>query len=186
MKATLTVALTLAGLLALAGVAGYAVVSHGLSPSGASAGTTGFGTLDVSVQDAPAANWSNVYVTFDQIAVHPADAANASDWQTVNVTQKTVDLESLKSVSALVGSAKLPAGTYTQLRIVVLSVQGVMTNGTEVNFTVPSGELKTADAFNLTTGQATSLTLDINLARSIVDANGTWIFTPVLGQVEVS
>lgn len=186
MKATLTVALTLAGLLALAGVVGYALVTGGMSPSGASAGTVGMGTLDVSVQDSPAANWSHVFVTFDQIAVHPADGGNASDWQTVNLTQKTVDLESLKSVSALVGSASLPAGTYTQLRIIVISAQGVMTNNTKVNFTVPSGELRTADAFNITTGQTASLTLDINLARSIVDAGGTWIFTPVLGSVQMS
>ncbi len=186
MKATLTVALALAGLLALAGVAGYALVSHGMSPSGASTGTAGMGTLDVSIQDAPATNWSHVYVTFDQIEVHPADGANASDWQTVNLTQRTVDLESLRSVSALVGTSTLKAGTYTQLRIDVISAQGVMTNGTKVNFTVPSGELKTADAFNITTGQTTSLTIELDLSRSIVQAGTTWIFTPVLGSVQIS
>lgn len=185
MKATLTVALALAALLAMAGVAGYALVSHGPAASTAP-GNTRVGTLDVSIQDAPAANFSNVYVTFDQIAVHPADAGNASDWQSVNLTQRTVDLAAVKSVPQLLGSATLPVGEYTQLRIVVQSAQGVMTNGTKVTFTVPSGELKTADPFNITLGQTTSLTIDINLARSIVDANGTWIFTPVIGSVRLS
>ncbi len=185
MKATLTVTLALAALLAVAGVAGYALVSHGPAASTAP-GSTGVGTLDVAIQDAPAANFSNVYVTFDQIAVHPADAGNASDWQTVNLTQRTVDLAAVKSVPQLLGSATLPVGEYTQLRIVVQSAQGVMTNGTKVNFIVPSGELKTADPFNITLGQTTSLTIDINLARSIVDANGTWIFTPVIGSVQLS
>jgi hypothetical protein len=188
MKATLTVALALAALLAVAGVAGYALVSHGSALSGSPAanpGSAGMGTLDVSIQDAPAANFSHVYVTFDQIAVHPADG-NASDWQTVNLTERTIDLASVKNVPQLLGNANLKAGTYTQLRIVVQSAQGVMVNGTKVNFTVPSGELKTADAFNITLGQTTSLTIDINLARSIVEAGNTWIFTPVLGSVQIS
>lgn len=185
MKATLTVALALAALLAVAGVAGYALVAHGTPSSGAAA-TSGMGTLDVSIQDSPAANWSHVFVTFDQIAVHPADGGNASDWQTVNLTQRTVDLESVKTVSALLGSATLKAGAYTQVRIVVISVRGVMANGTDVNFTVPSGELKTAEAFNITTGETTSLTIDMNLSRSIVEAGSEWIFTPVLGSVQVS
>lgn len=182
MKTSLTLALALAGLLAVAGVAGYTFVANGAYMRNAPS-ATGMGTLDVSLQDAPAANWTHVYVTFDQIAVHPEDA-NASEWQTVNLTQKTVDLASLTGISELVGSASLKAGTYTQLRIVVESVRGVMTNGTQVNFVVPSGELKTADAFNITLGQTTNLTIDMNLSQSIVQAGSEWIFTPVLGPVE--
>ncbi len=188
MKATLTVALALAALLAVAGVAGYALVSHGTALSAtpaAAPGSAGVGTLDVAIQDAPAANFTSVFVTFDQIAVHPA-GSNDSAWKTVNLTTRTVDLESVKSVPQILGSASLPVGSYTQLRIVVRSAQGVMANGTKVNFTVPSGELRTADPFNITLGQTTTLTLDINLARSIVEAGSTWIFTPVLGSVQMS
>jgi len=186
MKATLTVALALTALLAMAGVAGYAFVSHGAAPSATAPVAGGMGTLDVAIQDAPAANFSHVYVTFDQIAVHPADAGNASDWQTVNLTEKTVDLASVQSVPQLLGSATLPVGEYTQLRIVVQSVQGVMANGTKVNFTVPSGELRTTDPFNITLGQTTSLTVDVDLARSIAYADGRWIFTPVIGSIRTN
>lgn len=189
MKAALTVALALAALLAVAGVAGYAFVSHGTASSAtpaAAPGSTGMGTLDVSIQDAPAANFSHVYVTFDQIAVHPADAGNASDWQTMNLTLRTIDLAAVQNVPQIIGNASLQVGEYTQLRIVVKSAEGVMTNGEKVNFTVPSGELMTADPFNITLGQTTSLTIDIDLARSIVQAGSTWIFTPVLGSVEIS
>lgn len=183
MKATLTVALALAALLAVAGVAGYALVSRGTGSPSSTPGSVG--TLDVSIQDAPAANFSDVYVTFDQIAVHAA-GGNASEWKTVNLTERTIDLASVKTVPQLLGSSSLAVGAYTQLRIMVKSAQGVMTNGTKVDFTVPSGELKTADPFNITLGQTTSLTIDINLARSIVHAGSMWIFTPVLGSVQVS
>ncbi len=188
MKATLTVALALAALLGMAGVAGYAFVSHGSAlsaPPAAAPGSTGVGTLDVAIQDAPSANFTHVYVTFDQIAVHPDDG-NASDWMTVNLTEKTVDLASTSSVPQLLGSANLPVGSYTQLRIVVQSVEGVMTNGTKVNFTVPSNELKTSDPFNITLGHTTSLTVSVDLSRSIVQAGTMWIFTPVIGSVQLS
>lgn len=181
MKTTMTVALALTALLAVAGVAGYAIMAHGMSPSGAAAGQVG--TLDVLVQDAPAANWSHVYVTYDVIQVHEADAANASDWTNMSLAQRTVDLASTTNVAELLGSETLKAGNYTQLRIVVQSVQGVMTNGTKVNFVVPSGELKTADAFDVAAGQTTSLTIHVDLSRSIVQAGDMWIFTPVIGSV---
>ncbi len=186
MRTTLTVALAVAAILAVAGVAGYAFVSNGMAHSGATSGTS-VGTLNVYMQDAPAnTTWSHIYVTIGAIQVHPADGMNASDWRNVSVVQNRIDLVGLKSVAALLGGSSLAAGNYTQIRIVVKSVTGVMANNTQVDFTVPSGELKTADAFNITTGETTSLTIDINLARSVVDANGTWIFTPVLGSIQTS
>lgn len=201
MRASLTLALALAALVAVAGVAGYAVMAHDFAPTGAAAGNVGsVGSLNVFMQDAPASNWSHVYVTYSVVQVHAADTGNtssdggnvsasadiASDWSNVSLVQRTVDLASKTSVATLLGSATLKAGMYTQLRIVVQSVQGVMTNGTKVNFTVPSGELKTADAFNITVGQTTSMTISIDLSRSIVEAGNTWIFTPVLGSIQTS
>lgn len=186
-RTTLTLAFVLAAVLAAASVAGYAVVTHDVAPTSAAAGNVGtVGTLDVLIRDTPAPDWSHVYVTFDQIAVHPPDAGNASDWQPTNVRQRTVDLTSTRSLAAPIGSTTLKAGTYTQLRIVVESAQGVVTNGTKVNFTVPSGELKTADAFHITTGQTTSLTINVDLSLSIVEAGNTWILAPVPGSVQTS
>lgn len=104
----------------------------------------------------------------------------------MSLAQRTIDLASKTSLATLLGSATLKTGTYTQLRIVVQSVQGEMTSGTKVNFVVPSGGLKTADAFNITVGQTTTLTIDIDLSRSIVEAGNTWIFTPVLGSIQTS
>lgn len=186
MKASIGMALGIAALLAVAGVAGYAIVNHGLlSPSsGAASGSGSVGTLDVYVKDAPA-NWTHVYVTFDTISVHAADQGNESGWHNLTVS-KTVDLASLTDVSALLGTQTLPAGMYTQLRLNVTKAVGVMSNGTRADFSVPSGELRTAGPFNITVGQTTSLTLDIDLSRSIVWTAEGYLFMPVLGSVDVS
>ncbi len=203
MKTALTVAIGVAVLVAIAGVAGIAFVTNGVLPApsagsgsstgptsggaGGTGGASGYGTLAVYVKDAPAAvNWTHVWVTFSAIDAHEANATNETGWHDVPVQDRTVDLASLTSVSALLGSTKLPAGMYTQLRLNVTSAMGVMQNGMKVNFTVPSNELKTTDPFNITVGQTTSLTLDIDLSRSIVQAGDMWLFLPVIGAVEQS
>ncbi len=184
MKASSALALGIAALLAVAGVAGYAVVNHGLVFPTSGVASAGMGTLNVYVKDAPA-NWIHVNVTFDKIEVQAADQGNESGWHNYTVT-KTVDLASLTSLSALLGSEKLPAGKYTQLRLHVTKAVGTMSNGTKYDFTVPSGELRTDDPFNISVGQTTSLTLDIDLTRSIVWTAEGYLFLPVLGAVIVS
>jgi hypothetical protein len=189
MKPTLIVASVVATILAVAGVAGYTFVGHGSLPfAPAPSGAVGVGTLNVYVMDAPPAdvNWSHVYVTFSLLQAHRANASDESGWHNITVTQSTVDLLSVRTVSALLGSSSLPAGTYTQLRIVVDKAWGVTTTGAMHNFTVPSGDLRTTHPFNVTTGELASVTLDIDLSRSIHGTAMGFLFTPVIGSVETS
>ncbi len=205
MKTALSMAIGLAVLVAIAGVADVALVAPGVLPNpfggsnpssgstsggtgGNGGGSVGYGTLAVYVQDAPATavNWTHVWVTFSRIEAHEANATNDTGWFNVTVQSGTVDLAALKSVSQLLGTAKLPVGMYTQLRIVVKSASGEMSNGTKVDFVVPSGELKTDDPFNVTLGQTTALTLDIDLSRSIVQADSMWLLLPVIASVQES
>jgi len=194
MKTALMASIGLAVVVALAGVVSL-TARFGSNPNpgstsggtgGTGGGSSGFGTLEVSVQDAPASvNWTHLWVTFARIQAHEANATNETGW--FNVTQTgSVDLAALKTVSQLLGTAKLAAGMYTQLRIDVSSATGVMENGTTVHFIVPSDVLKTDDPFNVTVGQTTSLTLDIDLSRSIVHADSKWLFVPVISAVQES
>jgi len=143
------------------------------------------GTIQIYVKDS-AGDWSHVNVTFDKVQVHRANSTNDSGWITLSIKNGTLDLVELLDVSALMGEGKVAAGKYTQLRIDVKTATGVMTNGTEVTFTVPSGELKTTHPFNVVDGGTTKLTVDIDLDHSINYANGKWQFKPVLGSVSES
>jgi hypothetical protein len=144
------------------------------------------GALDVRVKDA-VGTWSHVDVTFTQVWIHEAGKADDVGWHNVSLARTTVDLASLVSVSDLLASARFAPGKYTQIRIVVASATGQMTDGTTVVFTVPSGELKTTTPFEIRSGRTTTLTVDIDLSRSIVaTGNGSWTFTPVLGPITVS
>jgi hypothetical protein len=163
--------IAVAAVVVLGGLAGYVFVYQG--------------SLNVAVRDSVGV-WSHVTVTFTQIAAHQSGKAADQGWVEVTLTQRSIDLASLVNVSALMASARLGPGKYTELRIDVISAQGQMLNGTPVVFTVPSGEVKTTTPFEIRSGATTTLTVDIDLSRSIVANGQGWIFTPVLGQVTVA
>ncbi len=173
MKSSYAVALGIVVVLAVAGVAGVAILGAQRAA----------GVLDVYVKDA-AGPWSHVNVTFSGLEVQAADQGGDSGWHTLSLQTRTVDLATLTNVSELLGSASLPAGKYTEIRINVSAASGVMANGTTVRFWVPSGELKTVHPFNMTAGATTRLTLDIDLERSIVATPNGYLFTPVFAVVE--
>lgn len=102
----------------------------------------------------------------------------------VNLTIKnaTIDLLALRNVSELLASGNVSPGNYTQIRIVVENATGVMVNGTLVNFTVPSGELKSTHPFNVIAGATENLTFEMDL--HIVDTGHGWQLTPVIGSVQ--
>ncbi len=142
------------------------------------------GKVSVYVKDAPvSATWAHVNVTFSMVQIHASNASGTSGWINLTISTSTIDLATLVNVSKLLASASVKPGNYTQIRLVVTNVTGVMVNGTKVNFTVPSGELKTTHPFNVTGGSTTKLTLDVDLSKSIVHADGKWIFKPVLGAI---
>ena len=142
------------------------------------------GTVKVYIEDSQGV-WAHVNVTFNTLQIHKANATTESGWSTISIKNGTLDLVTLVNVSALLGEGKVAAGKYTQLRVDVVSAKGVMTNGTQVTFTVPSGQLKTTTPFNVASGGTTKLTVDIDLEHSITFANGSWIFKPVLGQIDI-
>ncbi len=141
------------------------------------------GTVSVYVKDPPA-EWSHVNITFSTVEIHPASSTdNNSGWITLKIVNGTIDLVRLTNASSILASSNVATGKYTQIRIVVSSATGVMTNGTNVTFKVPSGELRTTHPFNVTSGQTSKLTLGFSLQQSIIETGQGWTFKPVLGEV---
>jgi len=148
-------------------------------------GSVTSGTLYVYVRDAPV-EWRQLNVVFSDIQVHRADGGNDSGWIHLPLSSTSIDFVALANLSRLLALDRAPAGKYTQLRLVVNSVDGVMNDGTPVTFEVPSGELKTTTPFDLPGSGSVQITLDFDLASSIHSAGGKWIFRPVLGSIQIS
>jgi len=164
-------AMAVAGLLLIGGVAFLGSVTSG--------------TLYVYVRDAPA-EWRQLNVIFSDVQVHRTNAGNDSGWIHLPLSSPSIDFVALANLTRLLALDRAPAGKYTQLRLVVNSVEGILSDGTPVTLTVPSGELKTTTPFDVPGSGAVRLTLDFDLASSIHSAGGKWIFRPVLGSIQIS
>ncbi len=171
MRKSILWALGVAAIVVVAGVAAYLFLYEG--------------TVSIYVKDAPA-DWLHVNVTFKGVSIHESRAAQNDGWHNFTLHEQTIDLLNAGSVGALLAEGKVGPGNYTQLRIDVIRANGEMADGTPVTFNVPSGELKTTTPFTVRSGAATTLTLDIDLSRSIVEDGSSWIFTPVLGSFTTS
>jgi len=166
-------------ILAIAVVAVVALGAVGIYMAVSSSSSTG--KVTIMVKDLPA-EWAHVNVTFSEVRIHQAETNN-SGWINLSMPGGSIDLKALVNISELLASGNVGTGKYTQIRIVVDSGGGTLANGTLVNFTVPSGELKINHPFNVTAGETTTLTVDIDLSKSIIENHSGWKFKPVLGSI---
>lgn len=161
------------------------------------ASPAGAGTLRVALTDAPACGYDEVNVTVERVRVHQSGAASddAGGWSEVVLSPaKRVDLLKLTNgVLEELGATSLPAGNYTQLRLVLSSNTAaspmansvVPTGGTETALDTPSGQqsgLKINTNVGVAPSQQTDIVLDFHVCESVVSAgqSGRYILKPVL------
>lgn len=174
-----------------------AIAALMLSACGGS-GSGGTGTLRVALTDAPACGFQAVNVTIEKVRVHQSSGAGDNDggWSDIVLTPaRRVNLLDLTNgVLQELGQTALPAGRYTQLRLVLApnggtnppanSLQFVGASG-EVPLTTPSGQqsgLKLNVNIDVQDGQLADVVLDFDACRSIVPrgASGQYNLKPVI------
>lgn len=103
-------------------------------------------------------------------------------WVTVVNTTHTIDLKNFSGdARALLGNATLPSGRYTQIRLHVVDAWGITLDGQRVDLKIPGGVLRIVRPWTVENGQVTAVTVDFDLAHSIVlKGNGQYAFKPVL------
>ena len=125
----------------------------------------GMARLNVYVTDA-AALYDSVNITFSQVSAHID-----SQWITIKGDPVTVDLlEWTNGNKLLLGSADVPAGKYTQVRIIIDEAK-IGVNGDVFPLTVPSGAqtgLKFGPQFSIEEGSVYDIVFDFDVNQSIV------------------
>lgn len=160
----------------------------GLTGTGSRSGT---GTLAVYLTDAPDDTIKEVWVTVTSVQAHRDGA-----WHTVHDfgdEPLSVDLLQLRFDEALLGEALLPAGAYTQLRLIVddssIDASHVRHQDDSVSYLkVPSGAqtgLKIHHNFIIPTGGTVELLLDVNVVNFITKAgaSGMYLMNPTAVRV---
>ncbi|MFO7610742.1 MAG: DUF4382 domain-containing protein [Candidatus Krumholzibacteriia bacterium] len=167
--------------------AGAAILLLGLA-AGCSDSTTpapaGEGRLTLTLVDAPG-DYDAVNVAVVGVRAHRAGADSVDGWFTVSDDTFTVDLLTLTGGHGVViADTLLPAGAYTQIRLLLGEGSHVVVDGQMHPLEVPSGGtsgLKLNHPFTLRDGTIYAATLDFDAHRSIhVTGNGRWMMRPVI------
>ena len=156
----------------------------------------GTGTLGVSLTDAAAGGFDAVNVTVREFRVHQSSTASETDsgWSDImlNPPRKINLLNLTNGALDALGQTSLPAGHYTQLRLVLSPNTGttiansVVLSGTttELPLFTPSGVqtgIKLIHEFDVAPGQHVDLVLDFDALKSVVTrGNGTYALKPVI------
>jgi hypothetical protein len=146
------------------------------------------GTLVMKITDAPAdLNIEKAEVVLSEVQVHYAGKKGnetEENWITVVSGPKTFDLVALRNVTEILGSSKLDAGKYTQIRLNVDSAVAVI-DGKEQELTIPSKNIKLIKPFDVAEGETITLILDFDAQESIkVTGRDNYVMSPVIKVIQ--
>lgn len=155
------------------------------------------GTLRLSLGDAPSCGYDQINITVQKVRVHQSATAGDDDagWsEIVLAPARRVDLLTLTNgVLAELGETPLPAGKYTQLRLVLADNDAahpfansvVPSGGRETALKTPSGQqsgIKANVDIEVAANQRADFVIDFDACRSIVKAgnSGKYLLKPVI------
>ena len=156
------------------------------------------GILKVYVTDAPPSDEvTGIMVTIAEVQVHKAVAEQEQqqagsdnqtqqgegEWITIDISDNATafDLLQIKGIEQFLGASEVAVGKYTQVRLVVDTIQVALGGGELQDATVPSNELKIVRPFDVVAGEATVLTLDFEADKMVtVTGPGKIIVKPVI------
>lgn len=179
----------------IAGAAFVTTVALGIAACGGGS-DAGTGTLRLALTDAPC-GYDQVWVTIEKVRVHRSASADDGDagWAEVvlNPSQRVNLLSLTNGVLEELGQTRLPAGKYTQMRLVLAANGGatplansvVPTGGAETPLTTPSGQqsgLKMNVDIDVAADQLADVLLDFQVCKSVVRAgnSGNYQLKPVI------
>ncbi|HTL81970.1 MAG TPA: DUF4382 domain-containing protein [Bacteroidia bacterium] len=142
---------------------------------------TGTGSIRVVLKDAPA-SYQQVNVEIRQVSVH----MDGGPWIDLPTQAGIYDLLLLQNGidSTLVTSAQLPAGTITQMRLLLGSHNTVMADSVLYDLAVPSGlqtGLKLPGPITVPGNTSIVVTLDFVANESVIETgNGSYQLKPVI------
>jgi hypothetical protein len=184
---------------ALAAVLAVSTIACSDSPSSP---TLSGGNFNLRLRDTPFTDAKAVLVTFSSVRAHRSD----SDWTVVPfinaATSRTCDLKKLETSEDVLGSAALPAGHYTQVRLVVQSATLFFDNastgsacassiappaGASATLDIPSGEVKLIREFDVSASTTMTMLVDFDGDQSIhLTGNGRYMMSPVMTILSVN
>jgi hypothetical protein len=172
----------------------------GCGGGGGDGGISGTGVMRLSLTDAPACGYDEVNITIEKVRVNQSSNASEGDggWSEVVLNPaKRVDLLTLTNgILEELGETSLPAGKYTQMRLVLAANSGatpfansvIPTGGVETPLTTPSGQqsgLKLNVNMDVAAGELADFVIDFDACKSVVRRgnSGQYNLKPVISVI---
>jgi hypothetical protein len=150
----------------------------------------GDGTIIIYVTDAPPdGEVTSIMVTLSEVQVHKASAdqetattnnqtqaqeqerqsqGGEGEWITIDISgNATFDLLQIKGIEQFLGSGEVEATKYTQVGLVIDTIQVKVGSGNLTDAVLPSRELKIVQPFNVIAGETTALVLDFEADKMV-------------------
>lgn len=146
-------------------------------------------TASVSTAAAPLPDLDAIWVNVTAVRAHSAEGG----WVTLDAEPVRLDVLALADAGVDLGLASLPAGTVTQLRLLVAQEGNVVVkDGVELPLFVPSGSqsgIKVNGPWVVDACEETALTLELDGHRSVfahpTGQGEEWILRPVIRTAKV-
>lgn len=140
--------------------------------------------LQVMLTDAPA-DYEEVLIDIRDVQIHVSDVEGEGEWISLQVNQGIYNLLDFRNgMDTLLATLELPAGSISQMRLVLGEHNQVKTGGAFHDLKTPSAQqsgLKFSIHAHLTAGIVYKLWVDFDAARSIVETgNDGFILKPVI------
>ncbi len=135
--------------------------------------------MQVAMVDAPASGYDSIIIVVSEVSIH--SNASSESWITLSSETKTYNLLALVNGSqALLGEAKLNAGTYSQLRLTLGDSCWVYASGAKIALKVPSKEIKLNIHAQIQANVTYTMVLDFDANRSLVTTAAGLAMKPVI------
>jgi Domain of unknown function (DUF4382) len=141
-------------------------------------------TLQVRLTDAPG-DYQEVNIDIQEVQIHANEGQQTNGWQTIEIEKGVYNLlDFTNGLDTLLGSAELPAGRVSQIRLILGSDNTLKENDQIYDLSTPSAQqsgLKLNVQTTLTEGITYTVLLDFDVARSILKTgNGKYKLKPVI------
>lgn len=183
MKRPIRIRIALFTLLLAAGLFAF----YSCSKQTSNENTNGTGHLEVRLTDDPSVTYDAVYIDIQQVEVNvSSDTGTGSGWQPVPLIRPGIYnlLDFRNGIDTVLAGANLPAGKYSQIRMILGDSNSVVVGGQSYPLKTPSAQqsgLKFAINATLTAGIDYRLWIDMDASRSIVaTGSGKYILKPVI------
>lgn len=140
--------------------------------------------LEVRLTDSPG-DYEEVNIDIQGIQIHRSEGNQSSGWVSLDVEEGVYNILTLTNgLDTLLGSASLPSGRVSQIRLILGANNSVKVDGNVYPLTTPSGQqsgLKLNVQAQLSPGVTYVITLDFDAARSVaLNGTGGYRLKPVI------